>query len=293
MVSNRLKKQIDKRMEWIEAEASAIREGRIVKELYETGEKSSALSHLSASVIPLKKAKATVEQVLFVEIPVKSDYTSVLHLAQPFSHYSFVLHDHPLQLSCVTVGRIPSAMLSTSEGLIRGVEFKYATELEEKDPLIPLLEGDTQFKELRRSALVWEHWVDLHEEFSQKLTWGFQIVPLNEDKVVCTINTGTEIKGILKKNRVYDLQIRLLFLEALMRTVHQLAYDGEIVKSEPYAPVYELLRRELYPASVDAGTEDTERRERREQNAAKFCPNCGAKLSEGVRFCSNCGAEVR
>lgn len=24
---------------------------------------------------------------------------------------------------------------------------------------------------------------------------------------------------------------------------------------------------------------------------AKFCPNCGAELTEGARFCGNCGAK--
>lgn len=284
MVSNRMKKQIDKRIKWIEAEANEFKVGTISKELYETGEKSSTLSHLSALAIPFKKAKSTIEQILFMEIPIRSDYANVLHLAQPFSHYGFALHDHPLQLSCITVGRIPSAILCTiSGGLMQGFKFKYITELEEKDPLFSLLVEDSQVKELRGSAFVWKQVLDLNEQFSQKLTWGFQIVPLNENEVVCTINTGTEIKGMFKKKRIYNLQIRLLFLEALMKNVHRLGYDGKIIRSEPYAQVYELLRRELYPTNT--GTVRTEQ-------TANFCPKCGARLSEGMRFCSNCGERV-
>ncbi|MEA2015012.1 MAG: zinc ribbon domain-containing protein [Thermodesulfobacteriota bacterium] len=283
-----MKKQIDKRIKRIEAEADEFKVGTISKELYETGEKSSALSHASALAIPFKKAKSAVEQILFMEIPVKSDYTNVLHLAQPFSHYGFALHDYPLQLSCVASGKIPSTLLGISEGFIR--EFKYVSELEENDPLIPLLEQDSQFKELRDSAFVWKQYLDENEQFSQNLKWGFQIAPLNENEVVCTINTGTELEGVFKKKRIYDLHLRLLVLDALVKNVQRLRYHGKMVKSESHVPVYEMMRRELYPASVDGGTV---RSEGTEQTAAIFCPKCGARLSEGMRFCSNCGGRVR
>jgi len=41
MVSKRMKKQIDKRIKWIEAEADEFKVGTISKELYETSVKST------------------------------------------------------------------------------------------------------------------------------------------------------------------------------------------------------------------------------------------------------------
>lgn len=283
MVSNRLRKQIDKRIKWIEEDANEFKVGAIEKELYDTSEKSSTLSHFSALVIPFKKAKTTVEQILFMEIPIKSEYTNILHLAQPFSHYGFTLNEHPLQLSCVISAKVPSTVIGISEGFIR--EFKYVTKLEENDPLISLLELDSGFKELRESAFVWKHYFDEAEQFHQKLKWGFQITPLNDSEVVCTINTGIEIEGIFKKKRIYDLHLRFLLLEALMKNVHALEYSGKAIRLEPYAPVHEMMRRELYQGNVT--------RDEIPEQQSKFCSKCNTRLVEGSRFCSGCGVEVK
>jgi len=218
-----------------------------------------------------------------MQIPIKSEHTDIVHLAQPFSHAFLNLHDHPLQLSCITSGKIPCTVLGISEGFIR--EFKYMSELEENDPLIPLLEQDSEFKELRESAFVWKQYLDESEQFHQKLKWGFQIAPLNENELVFTINTGTELEGVFKKKRIYDLHLRLLVLEALVKNVHRLGYNGKIVKSELYAPVYEVLRRELYPANATHAAVP--------EQQLRFCPNCGAQLAEGVRFCSDCGERMK
>ena len=183
-----VEKDAQKRLEEIREQAAGFRSGNISYEIYDTGEKSSLASYMKASykagLIPFHKAKfeMAVEKILFVDVPVNSPHTSILHLAVPYSHAGLVSHEHPMQLSCETLARIPCTVIRYIQG--------YDTEMGENDPLFKILRNDEKMKELRSKALYIDQYADSDLRVKISVGWLIQLVPLG-DSTICVLNTGS------------------------------------------------------------------------------------------------------